>query len=360
MPARREPAGNLSYCPRRLTGVTSQRRRRIAAIAGTAVAILALAGGVVALVQQQSGKPGNALHQPTAKASTPATSPSPSNNRELDRFAAKAPCQGGYADPEPVYAAPQPPGQAAVRNFDAVAVVRCQWTSRRYPGDGEWALLVRQVGTRGLPGLIKALTQPSQRQTNGPCAAIAYVLPPLYLVDAAGKYLHPAPPTDGCGAPLPGFAHAIAAMTWRTVSTTKLNQVQSQQSIDTGCAQQWKNEAEMYARFPMRPDPGHQPVLAHVPDTALHVCIYRTGSDPEIGNLERGTTLSRQQSEQLRTALAGPGRRGDCASQRAFAVVDNSINVELGGCWRVVRNDVNPVTIGTADPALVKQLLDLR
>jgi hypothetical protein len=94
----------------------------------------------------------------------------------------------------------------------------------------------------------------------------------------------------------------------------------------------------------------------------LKVCIYRRAGDPLAGNLVRSVTLKGTNATALRSALGGVGPTGSCQAQPDYAVVfagHQYVNVELGGCWRVRRDDGGHTTLGTADPQQLTALLHL-
>jgi len=256
--------------------------------------------------------------------------------------------------------------QSAIKAFGAVAAVNCHIEDRTYPGDGQWEVLVRQILPTGqLPGLLAALTQPNQtRPSNGGCSLVGYLPLPVLLVNADGKYLHPQFPRDSCGAPRRGASYSdIDKLAWRTVSVTKIVQTETQDALTSGCTMNWKNLFTIEADR-AHPDPG-SPVLNHTPSATLTACIYKTSTDPEVGNFERAVVLNADQSQKLRTALdgAGPAATTTCPVQTSFAVINAAsggyVSVELGDCWRVLRDDNNPPTIGLANTSSVKAILHL-
>jgi hypothetical protein len=93
------------------------------------------------------------------------------------------------------------------------------------------------------------------------------------------------------------------------------------------------------------------------------VCIYQvSGSDSQVGAFVRGPHLDRSASALLRGALSGPAPSGTCEHQPQFTVVSTGVgdwvNVELAGCWRVLREQPH-LSIGTAAASTVHQLLHL-
>jgi hypothetical protein len=121
----------------------------------------------------------------------------------------------------------------------------------------------------------------------------------------------------------------------------------------------WKNEVWLGAG--MRRSQGG-PLFVSRPHT-VHVCIYVVrGPDLEVGTFVRGVRLQPEQTRRLLRAMTPPGLRGSCPNVRTFAVVEAgpglAVNMELGGCWRVVRPYPNN-GYGSADPQVVRAVLGL-
>lgn len=340
-------------------GLQFPTKSRMARRTGAIVASVGVVAAVLAL--SLALRHGSSTHHGTGPAA-PTGSPSPTSETALDQYAIEAPCDQ-FRDPTNSNFGVD---QSAIKAFGAVAAVNCAIANRNYPGDGQWEVLIRQVLPPGqLPGLIAALTQPNQTHHSAEaCAAVAYLPLPVLLVNADGRYLHPRFPRNSCGQPLRGASYSdIDKLAWRTVSVTKIVQTESQEALASGCSMLWKNLFTIEVDG-AHPDPG-SPVLNHAPNATLTACIYKTGTDPERGDFVRAVVLDASQSQELRTALdgAGPAANTTCAVQTSFAVV-NAVNggyvsVELGGCWRVLRDDNNPPTIGLANSTSVKAILSL-
>jgi hypothetical protein len=147
------------------------------------------------------------------------------------------------------------------------------------------------------------------------------------------------------------------------VSTQKLTLQRSPAELAAHCQGAWKNENYLYEKFREQASDGG-PVLTSHPNNKLSVCIYQIrASDPEVGDFLRGLVLDAAASENLRAALGGAGPRGTCPLQRQFAVISTppgaEVNVELGGCWRVQRNDGGRQTTGSAEPTVVRSILGI-
>lgn len=97
--------------------------------------------------------------------------------------------------------------------FTAVAVLHCDPYASQEDAEGTWsgALLERLEGDLG--PVLAALAQPSDPHSTGPCPAIGYMLPELWIEGDDGTVIRVAIPTDGCGAPKPvGLDEAIESL----------------------------------------------------------------------------------------------------------------------------------------------------
>jgi hypothetical protein len=314
------------------------------------VVVLAIGSGLMWLSARDAGRVSPSADEAGSAPATVAL-----DAATLDDIAKSAPC-------DRVTSASHLAGADTVAAFPAVAVVDCRTEVKSYPGEGEWAVLVREVTADGLLPLMSALTQPDEEGPAGEtaCAAVGYGPLTILLADRAGTYLHPRAPQTSCGAPRPAVLSAISGLTWHIVSTTRIDQLRTEPSITNGCEMGWKNETAIYAANAH--DSRGGPVFTADADTPLHVCLYRVADDPQAGEFERGITLDGSDSRRLRDALTGPSPAAGCAAQDSFAVIRDGgqwVNVELGGCWRLIRENDNPVTYGTADAEEVKKLLGL-
>jgi hypothetical protein len=134
--------------------------------------------------------------------------------------------EDGYAEPGLV-----PP------DFAAVAVLRCDPYASREDDEGSW------TGTRlerldgDLEPVLAALAARSDARSLGPCAAIGYVFPELWVEDADGRVVRVAVPSDGCGAPKSvGLDEALAALTVVDETFTPASLVESTAATEAGCA----------------------------------------------------------------------------------------------------------------------------
>jgi hypothetical protein len=123
--------------------------------------------------------------------------------------------------------------------FTAVAVLRCDPFASRQDDDGIWsgALLERLEGD--VEPVIAALATPSDPTSLGPCTAIGYVLPELWVEDRDRNVVRVAIPTDGCGAPKAvGLEGALDALAVVEETFTPAALVESFAAKEAGCATQ--------------------------------------------------------------------------------------------------------------------------
>jgi len=258
---------------------------------------------------------------------------------------------------------PPDPARLAIRDelrsFGAVAALQCFSTEHTYP-DGEWNVKVRKASQTGIDAFVQSLDAPDASMTTGACADILIFTPPVALIDSEGAYLFPRFPLDGCRQPQAELVDHITD--WQVISTTKVRLDKSRAEIDAGCEHEWKNEILLDSQGGTKSGDGGR-VFASTPvDETLHACIYRTEtSDPSVGVFDRGVMVTAPDAQRLRDALAGAGPSGDCAPQDEFAVVMTVskawLNLELGGCWRVERNDTGHFSLGSADGTTVQAIL---
>jgi len=277
------------------------------------------------------------------------------SGEELDAIGRDAPCRDvnrsdNIARPE------------AIADFGTTAMINCVQTVRSYPGDGEWSVLIRQVAMTGLADVVAALQRPDEPPASPEtyCDLVGHGPLPVLLANGA-DYLHPRLPETSCGDPQAEVMAALKAVEWRTVSLTRIEQVRTPESIDSDCEMRWKNELGLEADYLDTSDGG--PVfVGRDPGGAIKVCLYHVVSDPDAGEFSRAVRLSGGEADELVDALTGAGPTGTCAPPSDFAVLHaagRNLNVEIGGCWRVLRHDASQA-VGSADGAALERLLSLR
>lgn len=243
--------------------------------------------------------------------------------------------------------------------FATAWVLRCSQVVRPVTGDGRWWFSIEERADTGFEPLLAALRRPDEVMPPGTvCAGTGVGATPVALVDAAGRVVHPRLPHDRCDQPQQQVRDALAALHFRETRATRLQQEQSQQSVDTGCGQMWIDlSADVYV--------GSKPVASRptwpkTPD-ALRICLWQ----PRPSGLPRLVTGATVTGADLRGLLARldhlPAAAACTASHHRFAVLEDVrhhdvLYAELDGCRRVLRADH---TLGELDPATVELIIRL-
>lgn len=252
-------------------------------------------------------------------------------------------------------------GPEELSRVHAVTAVMCTDGGRIFPGQGQWEVFVRKVAVGGVAGSQRYFEQRSQPNLpkNGICLDYLAVVVPIAFVNAQGSWLVPKTPVDGCNHPL-GLpkGQKPTHVRWHVVSVHRIRQLVSAPALAARCDMKWKNETAGQAG-PLRQTSGGA-VFAEAPKT-VRVCAYRMPpGSTEVGNFVRGFSLDSAKTRRLLAGLTGAGPRGSCSEQRTFAVIIANpgleSNVELGGCFRVVRPYPNH-GLGSANPAVVRAIL---
>ena len=151
-----------------------------------------------------------------------------------------------------------------------------------------------------------------------------------------------------------------------TVEVLKLRQLQSQGQPDAaaaakavGCSPTWKDEFT-HGMVPSTLSKGGSLIAA---PRVVSLCRYRaTTADLLMVTYVAGRRLTAKDTAALFAAITGPGKRGGCSKGHdgillAFDGPDPLAQIELGGCSRVIRDDVvGHESIGTTDSSAVALL----
>ncbi|WP_449385723.1 hypothetical protein [Cellulomonas soli] len=100
-------------------------------------------------------------------------------------------------------------------DFVAVSVLACALDGTLRDSEGVWSAVTATRLEGDLDALVTALSRPSTSPTQGSPAACVppdQIPPVLWLVDAMGRAVRAAWPTDPCGAPQPGVDDALGAL----------------------------------------------------------------------------------------------------------------------------------------------------
>jgi hypothetical protein len=272
------------------------------------------------------------------------TTSAPSHAAQASPVLVGGQCPASATDPAVVKLSAEPAEVALPGDFHAIAAVRCVTEQRMVPGHGQWQFAEAQRADSNLAGFLTALKLRSQTSPGGSrisCTAIGLALPPFALVDASGTVVRPRLPHDACGIPLPRVLTTLAALPWRTETEERLNQLQTQPEIDTGCAPAYKDMFELpvsgtpvpsgLVRGPSNPEPNTVCAYSVVPTT---------GTVTE-GQFTKGLRLNAAQRAHVITALnqATNTTAPACATPATrIATITGpgaDIAVELDGCHRL-------------------------
>lgn len=250
-----------------------------------------------------------------------------------------------------------PHGSGGVpQSFVTAWVLRCRSDLRDKPGQGKWTVQVAERADAPATELVAELRRPSDPLTNAACTMELVVPPYFVLVDAAGKGVAPAVPTDQCGKPRREALAALDKLAFRVISETPVNQVRSPRSVESGCSDTFKDmltiEADRAKPAPARP-------AFEAPVGSLRVCLYErvVSKRDQVGSLLAARGLDGDAAKNLVAALDKAGPAAGCAvPYERFAVLSSPDNVggfavaELDGCHRLLRSDG---TLGQLDEATV-------
>jgi hypothetical protein len=240
----------------------------------------------------------------------------------------------------PAVACPTLPAQhLASHQAPVEAAYLCGEESRPIAGDGVWSFQVVRRVTDGLNPLLAAYAVPDAGPAapDTACAAVGWAPLIVYLHDASGVRAVRAP-QDDCGGPTSAARTAFESVTTAVVWEKKTRQVQSQQSVDSGCPDQYKDMLSIYEQFPSS---ARSPAAAPAPLAApVLECMYRVIVDAEgerVGEFQGYRTLTADQVAAVNAALGHARADPTCSrhEQTRFAVLgmDRSpTTVALDGC----------------------------
>jgi hypothetical protein len=241
----------------------------------------------------------------------------------------------------------------------------CTETERTYR-DGEWTVAIRRASADGIAGLKREFERPDRPgRPNAICAAVLFVGAPVLFVDRDGRFLRARYPIDHtCDQPLESVVKAVAAHHWITVATTKVRQQFTRAELAAGCPGQMKNMVAIDLEMGMGKSHGG-PVFTYFPNARLGACIYRVSTaHPDLGSFVRGIDFNARQSAKLRAGLNGPGDTpGPCPPVSRFAWIfpkgsNSGVFLQLGGCWRLQRDQAHETLGSASQSAIVARLFD--
>jgi hypothetical protein len=247
--------------------------------------------------------------------------------------------------------------------FTPVRAFICVDDQRILPRLGRWNVLVGRQLVGRLSELTAALRRPDEQPPGGPgfaCPAILIIAPTIVVYSASGKAFRPRIPLNACGQPQEAVELAIAHLHKKTVQVLPRKRIESpaqvavdQKAAKFGCSAEW---SDLFTDgVPRLLNPGHP--LTGYPAT-LSVCRYSPGSKGE--RFVAGRRLTKAETVALLAALSLPATSRGCARPHQGELVIQSrlgwAEAEIGGCSRVVRQDVGEESVGRADAAALARL----
>jgi len=234
--------------------------------------------------------------------------------------------------------------------FRAAAVVRCV-TADRTNRDGSQDMVLderRTSAPAAVARLVLALGLPDSPPSQLPCAAALLVLPPMAVLDPAGRWISPALPAGPCGGPRAEVQAAIHALPEATTETSTVRRVLSSSAAAAGCSQSWSDVIHLNSTLPgaRRPlTPNGDPLPATDP---IRVCEYEVdatefGQQKPGGDFMAGRVVTGADRRRLGELLAEASPARACRAEAThFAVLmtpartDPVVYVELDACRRLL------------------------
>lgn len=277
-------------------------------------------------------------------------------------------------------------GGLVPEGFGAIAVLRCDPFASQSDAEGTWSGAVLERLEGDLASTLAALAKPSDAYSLGPCPAIGYMLPELWIEGTGGMVIRVAIPTDGCGAPKEvGLDAALAELSVAEETFTPLFLTESSSAAAAGCDTQAgllilsgmdapeRQETSEPESTPLADESLIPFEMPEWPDTSAiagaRLCDYTTSSPSQDGSTSGvdGTVFSgarelgAAEAREL-TAVARQAQPAHSCSGDATQVVvihlshpggETAFTVELDGCARLI----DPGLRAHAAPAEVLSLL---
>jgi uncharacterized protein YceK len=228
-------------------------------------------------------------------------------------------------------------------------LIECDVVSRTFAGEGVWSVTQERQATSSIDAVVAAMRLPSEPvPLNQACPAILILVPWFGFFDAAGHWVRADVPRDSCGQPQAAVRNALQALTFTTISETRLKQEQTPEQVRLadeatalGCDPTWKDVIGSLAGDPAANDPAAGSPLddAAVPTV---LCRLRTSAGLPYGNdLEfvSGTRLSPALGAQLAHALGASRPVRPCTVEHSAVALlktaaDGWALIEVDGCHR--------------------------
>lgn len=213
----------------------------------------------------------------------------------------------------------------------------CRTVDRKVPGDGVWQYQVVRRITGDLGRLQAVLEAADEAPTSGSCTAEFFVGPPIWVVGSHSAALVRVP-LDACAHAVDNVVDEVLALPATKVSDERLQRVESQTALDSGCSESFKDLLRIQAADGGTPRGASPPQLD--PSTRWTVCRYRVvqrDGDVSTGTLESADRLTAGQlaavDDALRRSTVDPTCRRDDHTRFATITGDGDwIDVALDGC----------------------------
>ncbi|MFF0471372.1 hypothetical protein ACFYPX_28540 [Micromonospora zamorensis] len=267
----------------------------------------------------------------------------------------------------PTPTAPEPKIGRIDPAFTPVAAVLCGREIRPGVNGGQEQTATERRAEQIAP-LLAALRLPNEQADGEIACTLDMVIPPwLALLDDRGRWLRPYLPTNVCGRPRAEVSDALAGLSWTTVDTRTVGQVESPEAEAAGCAQRWADMVwvETSNGRPGPPAPATSPAAG-----PLRLCVYQVpasqqGGGKPAGDFVYGGPLPAERQAGVLRGLANRRAVADCKTPASrFAVLrplDGAAGpdryVELDGCRRfLVAPSIGGAQLGQGDETLAALL----
>lgn len=283
---------------------------------------------------------------------------------------------------------PPPAAGGVPEGFVPVEVIRCDafMLGTLEDEEGLWSAVTEERLAGNIDALVDALAEPSDGSIpNQACTADMELVPDLWLVDAQGRAMRAAWPTNSCGKTKPGARTMVGGMQVVESTQHKIKLIQPRVALDANCPAEWSitPETGMALAPPIGELPG--PDAAHDGDAVpgspgrlpsadeadtLRICQYRTdpapheedgpptGTEPDpsfksikivSGTFSSGGSLGGSAKDAILAAAAADAVDATCDDEVSeFAVLwpvadglegGAPLTAELDGCQRLFGPD---------------------
>lgn len=228
-------------------------------------------------------------------------------------------------------------------DFTTTWVLRCRSDVRPRPGEGKWLVALSERADTPATALVVELRKPSDPRSTELCTPELVATPYFVLVDANGRTVLPAVPTDGCGKPRREALAELDKLSFRTVAERPVKQLEPPEPTETKCADSARDELAIIGRLAVE-----QPVpKLSFSSGAIKVCVYDrvSGGDVPTGKLSKGRTRTADEAAALVGRLRKLGPAKVCSAKHtrfAVLITDRPVDdgrwgsAELDGCRRLL------------------------